>query len=256
VQEEILWRQKSHIQWLKEGERNTKFFHRSMLQRCHTNRITQIVLYQGLDIQKHTDIEKELLSYYKNLLSEPPIIRTQAIDSILKHIPKEVTKEQNEALMHPTTQEEFDQALRDTPLGKSPGPDEFTMDFLHHSWDIIREEVWEIIKYSRKLWQVLQALNATFITLIPKENKVTSPSHFQPNALCNVIYKLITKVIAKHLKPILPFIISLEQSRYVEGRHILDNIILAHELIHSLHSTKSPSMLLKLDLSKAFDKLS
>jgi hypothetical protein len=71
-----------------------------------------------------------------------------------------------------------------------------------------------------------------------------------------VIYKLLTKVIARHLKPILPFIISPEQSGYVEGRKILDNILLAHEVIHSLQTTGNPCMLLKLDLSKAFDKIS
>jgi hypothetical protein len=64
------------------------------------------------------------------------------------------------------------------------------------------------------------------------------------------------KIITKCLKPILPFIISLEQSGYVEGRQILDSVILAHEVIHSLHTTKSLGMILKLDLSKAFDKLS
>jgi len=64
------------------------------------------------------------------------------------------------------------------------------------------------------------------------------------------------KVIAKRLKPILLFIISPEKSGYVEGRQILDSVILAHKVIHSLHMTKSPGMLLKLDLSKAFDKLS
>jgi hypothetical protein len=74
-------------------------------------------------------------------------------------------------------------------------------------------------------------------------------------ALCNVIYKLLTKVIARRLKPILPTIISPEKSGYVEGRQILDSVILAHEVIHSLQKTKTPGMLLKLDLSKAFDKI-
>jgi hypothetical protein len=74
--------------------------------------------------------------------------------------------------------------------------------------------------------------------------------------LCNVIYKLLTKVIARRLKTILPTIISPEQSGYVEGRQILDSVILAHEVIHSLQKTKTPGMLLKLDLSKAFDKIS
>jgi hypothetical protein len=82
------------------------------------------------------------------------------------------------------------------------------------------------------------------------------PSQFRPIALCNVIYKIITKVIALRLKPVLPFIISHEQTGYVEGRQILDNILLAHEVIHSLRSTRTPGMLIKLDLSKYFDKLS
>jgi len=64
------------------------------------------------------------------------------------------------------------------------------------------------------------------------------------------------KVIANRLKPLLPLLISSEQSSYVEGRQILDGIILTHEVIHSLKHHKQAGMILKLDLSKAFDKLS
>ena len=81
------------------------------------------------------------------------------------------------------------------------------------------------------------------------------PRKLRPIALCNVIYKIISKVIANRLKPLLSFIISPEQAGFVEGRQILDGIILVHETIHSLKTTKTPSMLLKLDLSKAYDKL-
>jgi hypothetical protein len=104
--------------------------------------------------------------------------------------------------------------------------------------------------------QVLSSLNATFLTLIPKEERVSQPKQFRPIALCNVVYKIITKVIALRLNPILPFIISKEKSGYVEGCQIMDNIILVHEVIHSLKSTRTPGMLIKLDLSKAFDHLS
>jgi hypothetical protein len=157
--------------------------------------------------------------------------------------------------MRPITQEEVDQSLKATALGKAPGPDDFTSDFFHYCWIIIRKDVWEIIEDSRISGKVLHALNATFLTPIPKENNTTSPAHFRPISLCNVIYKLLTKIIATKLKPILPFVISPEQSGYVEGRQILDSVILAHEVIHSLRSTKTQGMLLKLDLSKAFDKL-
>ncbi|MCY6524972.1 reverse transcriptase domain-containing protein, partial [Actinobacillus pleuropneumoniae] len=71
-----------------------------------------------------------------------------------------------------------------------------------------------------------------------------------------VIYKVISKVVANRLKPLLPLLISQEQSGYVEGRQILDDILLTHEIIHSLKQSKQAGMILKLDLSKAFDKLS
>ena len=104
----------------------------------------------------------------------------------------------------------------------------------------------------RKQW-VLPTLNATFLTLIPKEKNIASQSKYRPIALCNVICKIISKVIANHLKPLLPFIISPEQTGCVEGRKILDNIIVSHEFIHSLKTPKIPGMLLKLDHSKTFD---
>jgi hypothetical protein len=120
---------------------------------------------------------------------------------------------------------------------------------------MLREEVWQLVEESHSYGKVLQALNATFLTLIPKEERVTNMKNFRPISLCNVIYKIILKVIALKLKPILPFIISKEKLGYVEGRKVMDSIILVHEIIHSLKSTHTPSMLLKLDLSKAFDKL-
>lgn len=99
-------------------------------------------------------------------------------------------------------------------------------------------------------------MNATFIALIPKTEDSSSPDKYRPISLCNIIYRIVSKVIVLRLKPILPLIISPEQSRYVEGRQITDGIILTHEIIHSLRQTRKLGMLLKIDLSKAFDSIS
>jgi hypothetical protein len=140
--------------------------------------------------------------------------------------------------------------------GTTPGPDGFTINFFHACWDLLKLDVLDIVEESCNCQWVLPSLNATFLTLIPKEENVAAPSKYRPIALCNVIYKIITKVIANRLKPLLPLLISPEQMGYVEGRKILDGIILSHEVIHSLKTTKKLGMLLKLDLSKAFDRLS
>eukprot|EP00253_Pinus_taeda_P017843 PITA_17843 len=255
-QEEIYWRQKSRIRWLKEGERNTKFFHRTTVQRRMHNQIPFILNQEGTKVEEHEQIEKVLLNHFKQVHQEPLVDRLRAIRKITSNIPKLINEQHNDILMKPIQAREFDEAMTQLKEGKAPGPDGFTTTFFHTFWDMIREEVWLVVEESRAMCWMLPSLNSTFITLIPKEGNSITPEKFRPIALCNVLYKVISKVIANRLKPLLPMIISPEQSGYVEGCQIMDGIILTHEIIHSLKLSRQAGMLLKLDLSKAFDKLS
>jgi hypothetical protein len=146
--------------------------------------------------------------------------------------------------------------MTQTQEGKALGPDGFTADFFHLCWNFIKEDVWKLVEESRKMLGVLPTLNSTFITLILKEKRSLTLKSFHPISLCNVILKIITKALANRLKPLLSMLISKKQNGYVEGQKILDNIILTQERIHSLKLNKSPSMLIKLDMSKAFEKIS
>ena len=111
--------------------------------------------------------------------------------------------------MSPISQDEVDQATKEMTLGKYPGLDGFRTYFFHHCWSLVKEEVWKLLEDSRTYQYVLSALNASFISLTPKEDKETNPRKFRPTALCNVIYNLITKVIALRLNPLLLNFISL-----------------------------------------------
>eukprot|EP00253_Pinus_taeda_P018778 PITA_18778 len=117
-------------------------------------------------------------------------------------------------------------------------------------------EVWQVVEESRTLRWMFPGMNATFIALVSKVDQPSTPHKYRPIALCNIIYKIVSKIIASRLKLLLPLIISPEQFGYVEGRQITDGIILTHEIIHTLKHSKKPCMLLKIDLSKAFDSLS
>ena len=101
-------------------------------------------------------------------------------------------------------------------------------------------------------------MNHTFLTLIPKIKNPISVSDYRPICLCNLLYKIFSKVLANHLKKILPNIIFEQQSAFTKNRLISDNILVAFETLHSMNvhkSTKSSYMAVKLDMSKAYDRV-
>lgn len=102
-------------------------------------------------------------------------------------------------------------------------------------------------------------LNYTNVVLIPKKDNASYLRDLRPIALCNVLYKILAKVLANRLKVVLPFIISENQSAFVAKRSITDNVLVSFELIHHMSRKKrgvGGEVALKLDISKAYDRVS
>ena len=105
---------------------------------------------------------------------------------------------------------------------------------------------------------MLPDLNHTNIVLILKVKNLEKMFEYRPISLCNVIYKIISNVLANRLKQVFLDIISLTQSAFVPGRLITDNVIMAYEALHSMHARKKGktcSLALKLDVRKAYDRV-
>ena len=102
--------------------------------------------------------------------------------------------------------------------------------------------------------RLLREVSSTIIALVPKTQIPASQKDYRPISCCNVVYKIITKIIANRLKKVLPSLINNEQSTFISGRRIADNILLAHEVVHSYDSRNfPPRCMLKVDLMKAID---
>ena len=97
--------------------------------------------------------------------------------------------------------------------------------------------------------------NSTYLALIPKDSNPETFARFRPISLYNASYKILAKLLAIRLKPLLPRIISSPQGGFVEGRHILDNVIQVQETVHSSKQRNEKGMLIKLDMANAFDRV-
>lgn len=130
--------------------------------------------------------------------------------------------------------------------------------FYHNYWEIIGEDLCKMVKDFFQGDSSVHCLNMTEIALIAKVPNPETVTQFRPIALCNFTYKIISKILANRLKPILAQIITLQQSAFIPGRQIQDNILLAHEAFHALKlrkKTKVYEMGLKLDMNKAYDRI-
>jgi len=106
--------------------------------------------------------------------------------------------------------------------------------FYQRNWSTVGGEVCRAVLAFLNEGRMDMGINSTNIVLIPKVDSPSKPSEYRPISLCNVFYKLISKVLANRLKPILPHIVSPEQSAFVSGRLISDNILVAFETLHTM----------------------
>lgn len=177
---------------------------------------------------------------------------------VLNTVKGRVTEEMNNMLTAPYTSEEVVKALKEMHPTKAPGPDEMPALFYKKFWYVIGEDTLTYVLDILNNNAPLEQINNTHIVLIPKKKVCETTKDYRPISLCNVLYKLVSKVISNRLKLVLPNVISEAQSAFVPGRLITDNILVAYELFHYLRKKKKGVkgfMALKLDMSKAYDRV-
>ncbi|KAK4384943.1 putative mitochondrial protein [Sesamum angolense] len=257
LQEETFWKQRSKDLWLKEGDRNSSFFHAKASRRHQTNSIRKLRNPDGSWTETAEGVQRCILEYFQGVFtSSRP--RPDDIQSGTEFLPTVVNAEMVEDLLRPYTETEVTKALFGMSPLKSPGPDGMPPIFYQKFWHVVKSDVISCVLNFLNSRILPRGFNETHIVLIPKCKQPQSLSQYRPISLCNVAYKIASKSIANRLKPWLDRIISPAQSAFVPGRLITDNVLLAFETNHFLntHSRgRKHFMNLKLDISKAYDRV-
>nr|XP_029148267.1 uncharacterized protein LOC114925184 [Arachis hypogaea] len=159
-------------------------------------------------------------------------------------------------LVEPVTSEEVKRAVMTMSSFKAPGPDGFQAIFYKEFWDSLSNDVCRLVKRAFEGEPLNAAIFDTLIVLIPKVEVPSSLREFRPISLCNVIYKIVTKVLVNRFRPFLSEIIGPLQGGFIPGRGTTENIIIAQEIMHFMRNTKSRkgTMAFKIDLEKAYDR--
>ncbi|KAL4609732.1 hypothetical protein ACB092_08G002500 [Castanea dentata] len=236
IKEEKMWKQRSRELWPQEGDQNTKFFQYRACHRYKRNRIKELKNEAGMACTDEEEIAKILIEYYQNLFT---LALASNVEEILMAVPIVIIDEENVMLVIEFVKAKVEEALQQMALLKAPGPDGLTPLFYQNFWPSIGEDVSKAILNCLNSGSIPSSINHTFITLIPKVKSPSVVSEFCPIALCNVIYKLLSKVVTNRLKKVLPYIISESQSAFQSNKAILENILVAFELLHHMKTQKS-----------------
>ncbi|XP_060960654.1 uncharacterized protein LOC133031222 [Cannabis sativa] len=237
-----------------DGDKNSKYFHASTSARKRNNQIHQLQDSNGNWVRWDTGLDKVISDYFSNLYSASgahPSLVVNGIRGI-------VNSSQNEDLLQQVTSEEVKNALFQMHLDKAPGPDGMGLGFFQKHWDIIGADIVGLVTNFFNTGELPRDLNTTNLVLIPKKKNFLSMNNLRPIALCNVLYKIVSKVLANRMRGIIDKIISTTQSAFIPGRLISDNVMIAFEVMHYLkRKTKGKKgfMALKLDMSKAYDRV-
>lgn len=255
--EEDFLKQRAKLHWLEVGDQNNKTFYNVIRTRQAQNTIREIRCKNGIVVSQQQDIKEEAVRFFSDFLNQSPdSYNGTSVDEIKGLLEFRCSVEDCRLLEEEVRGEEIQKVLFAMPSNKSPGPDGYPSEFYKTAWSILGKDFIVAIQSVFRYEFLPKGVNSIILALVPKKTDTVEMRDYMPIACCNVIYKVVSKIIANRFKRILPRLVTENQSAFIEGRLLRENVLLASELVKDYHKEAvSPRCVMKIDISKAFDSV-
>ena len=248
---------RSKARWTEKGEKPTKYFFNLEKRNYIRKKISELELSDGKPSCKEDEILKEIENFYEKLYTSKGNIDDNRFENFVRNLelPKlrDLDKEELEGEI---TMDECKEVLKSFSSGKSPGEDGFTWEFYNCFFDLLGEDLINCYNAAYKTGEMSISQRRGTITLIPKEDSnLLNLANWRPITLLNLDYKIASKAIAKRIEKVLTLLINPDQTGFIKGRYIGQNVRLLNDILEQTETQNIPGILLQLDFRKAFDTI-
>ena len=245
---------RSRARWFADGEKITKYFCSLEKRNYISKNMNSLIKKDGSKITDCSSIVEEVTNFYKNLYKQKELENVE-IHDLVKNLPS-LSNEESFKLEGEITLDEASFALKNMKNYKSPGTDGFTTEFFKFFWLKLGPFVVRTLNDSFRKGELSITQKQGIIVCLPKGDKSREYlTNWRPITLLNVVYKIGSTCIANRLKLVLPKLVDEDQTGFIKGRFLGDNIRLLYDTISFVNDNNLPGLVLSLDFEKAFDSV-
>ena len=246
---------RSRQQWLKYGDKGSKFFFNYLKQKQSKEKIDRIVI-DNQELTDINDIAAAFEEFYKALFNSEDSSNAKDLRNKCKElIPKKIVEGHVSILRARISIQEISDAISALKKDKAPGPDGLPAEFYKSNIDWITKDLFDLYSEAYDRGTLGNSINMGIIKLIPKDGDKSLIKNWRPITLLNVSYKILAKALASRLVNILPNFICSTQTGFIKGRYILENLVTSWESMEWAKSSNQNSAMFLLDFEKAYDRI-
>jgi exonuclease III len=247
---------RSKAKWIEEGEKPTKYFFSLEKQNYIKKHVRKLKLPDGSTTTDPEEILQIQKSFYETLYTAKQSNNETEIAYFMRGTVPMLSENLKMSCEGKVTVEECHKNLKQFKNNKSPGNDGLTAEFYKTFWPTIANTLIQCYNYLYEHGELSNSQKQAIISLIEKQGKDREfIQNWRPISLLNVDYKILTKTLASRIKVVLPHLISIDQTGYVEGRQLSHTVRLIQDIMAYTKQENISGILLQIDFEKAFDSI-